>query len=103
MTLDPAVRPLFYQGQYLGPEDLDASVAYAAEHAARHALGAHTWGIGAGLTVVASTMATGVEYWVQPGIAWDGFGRMLLLPAPMRIAPSVLAMQVYDPSTDAPG
>lgn len=101
MTADPAPRPTFYQRQWLGPEDLDAIVRYGVEHSARHALGAHTWGIGAGLAIVASQSPGGVEYWVQPGVAWDGFGRTLLLPAPVRITPDHLQSQPYNPATDA--
>lgn len=102
MTIDPAPRPLYYQNQYLGPEDLDAAVNYAAEKAARHALGAHTWGIGAGLAVTASQSAGAVEYWVQPGVAWDGFGRTLLVSAPMQITADLLRNVVFDSKDDRP-
>lgn len=100
MTIDPAPRPTFYQGQYLGPEDLEATVRYGADHAARHALGAHTWGVGTGLAVLASGGAGSVEYWVQPGVAWDGLGRTLLVPAPLKITPDHLRTQPYDPVAD---
>lgn len=101
MTHDAAARPAFYQGQYLGPDDLAAMVDYAVDRAARHGLGAHTWGVGAGLQVVPTTNAGAVEYWVQPGVAWDGFGRTLLLPAPAQVTPELLRSAVYDPVADA--
>ena len=103
MTLDPSRRPTFYQGQYLGPEDLAATVEYGADHAARHALGAHTWGIGEGLGIIASVSPGSVEYWIQPGVAWDGFGRTLLVEAPLLITPDRLRGEVYDPVNDAAG
>lgn len=102
MTVDPAPRPLYYQNQVLGPEDLDAAVHYAAEKSARHALGAHTWGVGAGLAVTASQSDGTVAYWVQPGVAWDGFGRTLLVPTPVQITADLMRNVVFDPNLDRP-
>ena len=101
MSIDPAPRPTFYQGHYLGPDDLEATVRYGTDHAARHTLGAHTWGVGSGLAVVATQSSGSVEYWVQPGVAWDGFGRTLLVPTPIKITADHLRTQVYDPVNDA--
>ena len=42
--MDQNVRPDFYEGQYLGAEDLDGVVDYDRVQRARHGLGAHTWG-----------------------------------------------------------
>ena len=47
--MDQNQRPEYYEGQYLGAEDLAAIVRFARTAEARHALGAHTWGIGIGL------------------------------------------------------
>ena len=101
MTVDPAARPLHFQGQYIGPADLDAIVRYGADHAARHTLGAHTWGIGAGLAIREFQSAGAVSYWIQPGVAWDGFGRTLLVPTPIQITADRLRSAVYDPVNDA--
>lgn len=38
-----AERPSFFEGQYLGADDLEAFLKYAREYDARHLLGAHTW------------------------------------------------------------
>ncbi len=69
-------RPLFFEGQYLGAEDLTAAVAYARTQQARHALGAHTWGIAAGLQLTEKDSPAGggqVDTYIQPGYAWDGW------------------------------
>jgi hypothetical protein len=42
-------RPRFFEGQYLGAADLAACVDYTRIRSARHELGAHVWGIAAGL------------------------------------------------------
>ena len=45
-------RPLFFEGQYLGADDLTAIINYVRIHLARENLGHHTWGIVAGLDIV---------------------------------------------------
>ena len=47
-----AERPRFFEGQFLGADDLDAFLRYAREQDARHMLGAHTWGIVTGIELV---------------------------------------------------
>jgi hypothetical protein len=77
-------RPAFFQGQYLGPEDLNAAVDYARVQDALHSLGAHTWGLAMGLELVerAGPGGSGIEVYVSPGYAWDGYGRPIVMLSP---------------------
>jgi hypothetical protein len=98
------LRPRFYQGQYLDPRDLDAVVEYGRAQEARHALGGHTWGIAAGLTLKESAVPDGsVQVHLMPGYAWDGYGRPLVVMAPTRLPEELFAAQVYDSVIDAGG
>jgi hypothetical protein len=84
--MDQTQRPIFYEGQYLAAEDLEASVAYERFQLARHALGAHVWGIGIGLDLRERKLPGGdIEASILPGIAWDGYGRALVVAAPVKI------------------
>ena len=79
-------RPRFFEGQYLGAEDLAACVDYARELAREEALGGQTWGICIGLDLVEVANASGsFDYFVLPGMAFDGYGRpiVVLSPAPV--------------------
>ena len=49
MTEAAAQRPVFFEGQYLGADDLTALMEYLREQDARHTLGLHTWGVAIGL------------------------------------------------------
>ncbi len=83
-------RPRFFQGQYLGAEDLTAAVEYSHTQHARHLLGAHTWGIALGLQLKESPLPGGrADVRILPGYAWDGFGRPIVVLAPYKI-PEVL-------------
>src|SRR4051812_46034579 len=87
-------RPRFYDGQCLRAEDLTAAVAYARAADARHALGAHTWGIAAGLQlheVARPEDPDAVDMYILPGYAWDGFGRQVVVPAPFLIDSALVA------------
>src|SRR5262245_8467676 len=85
MAINQTDRPRFYEQQYLGSADLDAVVDYERIARARHDLGAHSWGIAAGLQLIEKTTKSGVDVYVQPGYAWDGFGRPLVVLAPYKI------------------
>ena len=88
MPLNQTQRPKFYEEQYLGAADLTAAVDYGRIQSARHALGAHTWGIAAGLQLKEKEAPTGggqVEMFIQPGYAWDGFGRPIVVLASYKI------------------
>jgi hypothetical protein len=88
MSSNQIRRPSFYEGQYLGAADLTTAIDYGRIEDARHALGAHTWGIAAGLEITEKDSAAGggqVDVFIQPGYAWDGFGRPIVVPTPVKI------------------
>ena len=104
MAVDQDQRPSFYQGQYLGPEDLTATVEYGRIQHARHSLGAHTWGIAIGLQLVEKPSPAGnnqVDLFLTPGYAWDGFGRSIVVLAPAKVSPQLFT-DIYDASVDDP-
>jgi hypothetical protein len=83
------VRPAFHEGQVLAAADLAATVGHARATAARHARLLHDWGIADGLGMTeenrtdAATGARFVEVTVAPGMAVDGTGREIVVPAPV--------------------
>jgi hypothetical protein len=85
-------RPRFYEHQYLEAADLTAVVSYSRAQNARHQLGAHRWGVALGLNLVevAGPNST-LDVFVQPGYAWDGFGRPIVLSAPYKISGALFA------------
>jgi hypothetical protein len=96
-------RPQFFQDQFLGPEDLTATVEYSRIHQARHSLGAHTWGIATGLQLLEKPSVAGnnqVDVFIQPGYAWDGFGRPIVVLAPYKIPASLFQNVVFDQAQD---
>ncbi|MEK7204398.1 MAG: hypothetical protein AAB254_02710, partial [candidate division NC10 bacterium] len=98
-------RPRFYEGQYLGAEDLGAGIEYGRIQGARHALGGHTWGIAMGLEVKERDSPAGgsqVDAVIQPGYAWDGFGRPIVVLAPYKIPTDLFKPYVYDATLDEP-
>jgi len=97
-------RPTFVEEQYLGADDLTAAVDYARLQQARHALGAHTWGIAAGLQLSETLLpGGGVSVHLQPGYAWDGYGRPIVVLSPFRIPEASFAAFTFDPAVDADG
>lgn len=89
-----AERPTFFEGQYLGADDLKALLKYARESDARHLLGAHTWGVVSGIDLVEGKSPTGeVEYFLTPGVAIDGYGRMLVVTLPFKLTTDLFAQQ----------
>lgn len=98
-------RPVFYEDQYLGADDLNTAVGYARGRLARHILGAHTWGIAAGLELVERVTpgGTDVEYVLTPGYAWDGFGRVLAALEPTRLPPDAFSAYKFDTAIDSAG
>jgi len=89
-----AERPRFYEGQYLGADDLEVFLKYAREYDGRHLLGAHTWGIVAGIELTSITGPAGdVQYLLTPGVAVDGYGRMIVVPAPYPLTSDLFAQQ----------
>ena len=98
-------RPRYYEGQFLSAADLGAAVDYQRSAQARHALGAHTWGIALGLTLrerAAAGAPDRVEVILEPGLAWDGFGRALNVDRPVRLAETLFADIAFAAAVDAP-
>lgn len=84
--MDQLIRPQYYDGEYLGADDLAAIVRYARSAQARHALGAHVWGVAIGLDLAERVLTSGdVEMVLTPGVAWDGYGRTIAALAPQRL------------------
>jgi hypothetical protein len=97
-------RPRYFQGQYIGPEDLDAAVSYARAQESRHILGGHAWGIAVGLALVETPVPGGaVQVSVTPGYGWDGFGRPITALAPVRLPESLFAAFTFDAALDSGG
>lgn len=97
------LRPTFHEGQYLGADDLTGLVAYLRGSQARHALGGHTWGIAIGLALGERATPGGperVEVLLQPGYAWDGFGRALVNGRPTRLSEELFAEIPFHPQLD---
>jgi hypothetical protein len=81
-----AERPAFFEGQYLGAEDLTAIIDYFRSRSAQHNLGHHVWGIVVGLDLVEQTALDGtLEIYLQPGMAIDGYGRPITILSPTRV------------------
>ena len=88
----PLERPAFFEGQYLGAEDLSALVRYVKAQNARQSLGHHSWGIVYGLELVELEAPDGtLEVHVLPGVAFDGYGRIIVVPLTVRIGTELLA------------
>lgn len=88
----PPPRPSFTNGQYIGADDLNAAVAYARDETRRLSLSGRTWGIAGGLALVEIPDATGaIQMWIEPGMAWDGYGRPIVLASPVPVTADVLA------------
>jgi hypothetical protein len=97
-------RPRFYEGQYLAAGDLAALVEYLRAADARHALGEHTWGIAIGLYLVerpAPGATDRKEIILLPGVAWDGFGRAIVVTRPTRLPEELFASVPFDGHLDA--
>ena len=85
-------RPRFFEDQYLGAADLTAVVDYSRSQLSRVVLGAHRWGIALGLDLVeVAGPNSSVDVFVEPGYAFDGFGRPLLVSVPTKLAAAQFA------------
>jgi hypothetical protein len=103
MPVEQDQRPQYFQGQYLGPEDLTAAVEYGRIQHERHCLGAHSWGIAIGLQLVEKPSPAGnnqVDVFLTPGYAWDGFGRSIVVLAPYKIPADLFKSIVFDAAID---
>jgi hypothetical protein len=96
-------RPRFYEGQYLGSADLTSLVEYERRQQASHSLGGHMWGIAIGLQILERESAADpsqIQAFVQPGFAWDGFGRQIVANEPIGVSPGLFTAITYDPVLD---
>ncbi len=85
-------RPAFSNGQYIGADDLNAAVDYARDKTERLALSGRTWGIGTGLALVEIADAAGAtQMYIEPGIAWDGYGRPIVVTSPAPVTADLFA------------
>ncbi|OBF33686.1 hypothetical protein A5724_19240 [Mycobacterium sp. ACS1612] len=85
-------RPRFYEGQYLSAADLTAAVDYTRTQRARLLLGAHRWGIALGLDLVeVPGPNASLDVVIQPGYAWDGFGRPIVVAEPAKLSTGLFA------------
>jgi hypothetical protein len=85
-------RPRFYEGQYLAAADLTAAVDYTRTQRARVLLGAHRWGIALGLELMeVPGPNASLDVVVQPGYAWDGFGRPIVVPEPAKLSTALFS------------
>lgn len=69
-------RTHYFEGQFLRTQDFVDEQAYHVAMRRRHNISHHTWGIVSGLELV---LEEG-NFFVQPGLAVDGYGRELILP-----------------------
>jgi hypothetical protein len=104
MAFNLTQRPEFYEEQYLGAADLSAAVDYGRLQQARHALGAHTWGIALGLQLKETPQPGGtVTVHLLPGYAFDGYGRPIVVLAPYKIPEEKFSAIKFDATIDTDG
>lgn len=85
-------RPRFFDGQYIGAADLAATVDYARELSREAALAGQSWGICIGLDLVEVANGSGsFDYFILPGLAFDGYGRPIVVLAPAPVPASLFA------------
>jgi Chaperone of endosialidase len=85
-------RPTFSNGQYIGADDLNATVDYARDRTERLALSGRTWGIGTGLALVEIVDAAGAtQMYIEPGVAWDGYSRAIVVISPAAVTADLFA------------
>lgn len=81
-------RLTYYQRQYLGAEDFATQQAYHRDMRRRHNVGHHTWGIVTGLRLREKPREgdpDGVDVYIEPGVAIDGFGREIIVMQPAKL------------------
>src|ERR1700739_1213897 len=94
MATDQILRNHYYEYQYLGAVDLEDQQAYLRDMRRRHNIGHHTWGIVTGLDLIYVPVPgdpTAVTFYIQPGMAIDGFGREIIVMAPVQLDPASFA------------
>lgn len=92
MSDTPPPRPTFSNGQYIGADDLNDAVDYARDQTQRLAVASRDWGIATGLALVERQTTTGaVQMYIEPGVAWDGYGRAVVVINPAPVTPNLFA------------
>ena len=76
MSENNIARVHYFEGQFLRKQDFVDEQAYHVAMHRRHNIAHHTWGIVSGLEIV---LEEG-NFYLQPGMAVDGYGRELILP-----------------------
>jgi hypothetical protein len=81
-------RPAFFEGQILAAADLTSAIDYGRGQAARHERYLHDWGIAEGLefTKTPDTSGKYVDVMLGSGVAIDGTGREIVVPAPVLLS-----------------
>jgi hypothetical protein len=105
VPLDQTQRPRFYDSQYLSADDLEGVLDHTLIEQARDRIGGHTWGIALGLNFREAPSASdpgSVDQFLQPGYAWDGFGRPIVVLQPYKLPAERFLPYVYDPAIDEP-
>jgi hypothetical protein len=88
MLSEDTRRPIYYDGQYLTPDDFVAEDRYQTDLRHRLSLAQHTWGIFVGLELTEQTRpgsTTTVDIVLSPGFATDGFGREVIAFEPFKL------------------
>ena len=76
MDADMVARPHYFERQFLRTQDFVVEQAYQLTMQRRHTIAEHIWGIVRGLEV---TIDADGDLSVLPGMAVDGYGRVVLL------------------------
>ena len=98
MTEEDIKRLNYYNRQYLGFKDFRDEQKYHIEMRRRHNIAHHSWGIVVGLKLEEKKnegQDVGVDVYIQPGMAVDGFGREILVLQPYKLDPAL-----FDTFTD---
>jgi Chaperone of endosialidase len=101
MPVTEIKRPNFYEGQYLGAQDLIVGQEYQRQQDQRHRLAGHTWGIAVGLELdehLQPGSSDAVDVYIKPGYAVDGFGRAIVVLEPYKIPEALFAQFSFDPA-----
>lgn len=85
-------RAVFFDGQYITADDLTVIIDHDQQHAARHSRLLHDWGITDGLTLTKKTSGSSSYIEVQPGMAFDGTGREVIVPSVARLTESAFSL-----------
>jgi hypothetical protein len=99
MPITEIKRPNYYEGQYLGAQDLVAAQEYQRQQDQRHRLAAHTWGIAVGLELEERPQpgsSDAVDVYLKPGYAVDGFGHAIVVLTPYKISQALFAQFTFD-------